>query len=46
MGPEGGRRVAGDLMAVAVHMLQEDGGEEWAGAGEPPFPFGMRLKTE
>ena len=50
-GPEGTgrtsrRRLAGALMAVAVHMLQEDGGEEWTMAGTPPFPFSMRLKPQ
>ena len=40
------RRLAGALMTTAVHMLQEDGAEEWTMTGTPPFPFSMRLKPQ
>ncbi len=37
------RRLAGGLMAVAVHMLQSQAERLWTPCREPRFPFSMRL---
>ena len=47
MSQEDCTRLAGGLMAVALHVLQSRGKQEtWSISRTPPFPFSMRLETE